>query len=76
MQRAEEEIAESDRASVEYDDGPYFDATGEQISDLGRRIGITCDEWQSSHGLKFVPSTFSASRNHEHVVVEIEEGDE
>lgn len=76
VQRAEEDIAESDRASAEYDDGPYFDVTGDQISDLGRRIVIACDEWQGSHGLKFVPSTFSASRNHEHIVVEIEGGDE
>ncbi|ASV86493.1 hypothetical protein CES85_1036 [Ochrobactrum quorumnocens] len=71
LQSAEESLAESDRASAEYDEGPYFDATGDQISDLDKRTRLACDEWQHSHGLKFVPSTFSASRNREHVVAEI-----
>lgn len=69
LERAEESVGDSDRAS-EYDDPPYFDCTKEQQADLERRIKLACDDWQKAHGLVFTTWTFSASRNHEQVVVD------
>lgn len=69
VERADEAVSDSDRAS-ENQDGAYFDCTTEQPSDLEKRIKAACDEWQTAHNLVFQTWTFSASRNHEHVVVD------
>lgn len=69
LERADESVSDSDRSS-ENDDPPYFDCTKDQQEDLERRIKAACDEWQSAHGLVFKTWTFSASRKHEHVVVD------
>lgn len=70
MECAEEDLGESDRVCYEFDDDPpYFESTREQQADLERRIKLACDEWQAAHGLTFTVRTFSASRNHDHVVV-------
>lgn len=69
LEHAEDSLGESDRVGSEYDEGPWFEATKEQERDLVDRIMRACDEWQASHGLVFKCSTFSASRNHDHVVV-------
>lgn len=69
LECAEDQLAESDRVSYEHDDGPWFEATKEQEADIVKRIERACDEWQAAHGLVFTCRTFSASRNHESVVV-------
>lgn len=71
LERAEESISDSDRASCEYDDGPYFEVTPEQESDLTRRIAQACDEWQAAHGLVFTCNTFSAVRNDEDITTPV-----
>lgn len=69
LERAEESLGDSDRAS-EHDDPPYFDCTKDQQADLENRIKAACNDWQTAHGLVFTTWTFSASRNHEYVVVD------
>lgn len=71
LERAEDSMADSDRTSSEYDDGPWFDCTPEQEKDLEERIKRACDEWQAAHGLTFACATFSHTRNQEHIVVEL-----
>jgi hypothetical protein len=71
LERAEDSMADSDRTSSEYDDGPWFDCTPEQEKDLEARVKRACDEWQAAHGLTFACATFSHTRNNEHVVVEL-----
>ncbi|SDG35396.1 hypothetical protein [Pelagibacterium luteolum] len=70
MERAEESVSDSDRASSEHDEPPYFECSKDQEADLERRIKAACDEWQAEHKLTFTTFTFSASRNHEYVVVD------
>lgn len=67
--QAEDAICDSDRVSCEYDEGPWFHASAEQEADLERRVKAACDAWQAAHGLVFTCTSFSSSRNHEHVVV-------
>lgn len=70
LERADEDIYESDRVSSDYDDcGPIISCTHEQEKDLQDRIKAACDEWQAAHGLVFTVCTFSHTRNHEYVVV-------
>lgn len=71
LERAYEGISDSDRVSIEYDDGPWFDCTQEQEKDLVERVKRACDEWQEAHGLVFSCTTFSHTRNKEHVIVEL-----
>ncbi|MFG1284435.1 hypothetical protein [Xanthobacter autotrophicus] len=68
LERAEEDLSESDRVGCDGDDGPWFETTKEQVGDLEKRIAAACDEWQATHRLLFRCITFSASQNHEHVV--------
>ncbi len=70
LERADEAVSDSDRAS-EHDDPPYFDCKKEHQADLERRIKAACDEWQAANNLFFKTWTFSASRNHEHVVIDL-----
>ena len=69
LEYAEDNIADSDRVAAEYDEGPWFKATGEQEADLVKRVKAACDEWQAAHGLNFKSFTFSHTRNDEDVVV-------
>ncbi len=69
LDRADQEVADSDRVGSENDDGPWFDAKPDQKRDLVERIKRACDEWQAAHGLVFIAQTFSDSRNHEYVVL-------
>jgi len=71
LERAEDSMADSDRTSSEYDDGPWFCCTPEQEKDLEKRVKRACDEWQAAHSLTFSCATFSHTRNQEHVVVEL-----
>lgn len=75
LERADEDLSDSDRVGAECDDGPWFEATKEQEADLAARIASACDQWQAAHKLVFTCRTFSASRNHEHVVCPHPEGD-
>jgi hypothetical protein len=68
LERAEESVSDSDRAS-EYDDPPYFEITPAQESALTERIKTICDEWQAQFGIRPETYTFSAMRNSEYVVV-------
>lgn len=72
LDHAEDSVGDSDRAS-EYDDPPFFDCTKDQQADLELRIKAACDDWQTAHGLVFKTWTFSASRSHEYVVVDLPE---
>lgn len=71
LERAEDSMADSDRTSSEYDDGPWFECSPEQEKDLEERVKRACDEWQAAHGLKFSCPTFSHTRNNEVVVVDL-----
>lgn len=68
IERADEDVGESDRAS-ENDDPPYFDIGPAYAAVLERRIKAVVDAWQKSSGLTFDTYTFSAMRNPEYVVV-------
>jgi hypothetical protein len=70
LERADEDISDSDRISSEHEEGPWFEATPEQEADLAARVKAACDEWQAAHGLTFKTQTFSATRNREYVVVD------
>ena len=67
LERAEESLADSDRVSCEFDDGPWFECTPEQEDDLKSALRKACDDWQVRHNLRFHSPTFSHSRNHEDV---------
>lgn len=73
LERADEDVYESDRVSGDYDDGIVFKCTPEQERDLQQRIKAACDEWQAAHGLVFTVRTFSHTRSHEYVVVDAPE---
>ncbi|WP_097140885.1 hypothetical protein [Rhizobium subbaraonis] len=70
IERAEDNVADSDRAAGEYDDGPFFRVAPEIEKDLEERIKRACDEWQLANGLTFTCRTFSHTRNDEDVVVD------
>jgi hypothetical protein len=69
IDRAEEELGDSDRIGAEHDDGPWFVTTPAQANDLETRIKKACDEWQAAHELVFTTHSFSHMRNAECVVV-------
>lgn len=69
LERADEAVLDSDRASENDDDG-FFNCTKEQQADLDRRLKQACNEWQEANNLNFETWSFSASRNHEYVVVD------
>lgn len=69
LDRADERVSDSDRAS-EYDNDGFFECSKEQMADLDRRLKAACDDWQAAHGLVFKTWTFSASRKHEYVVAD------
>lgn len=71
LQRADEQLSDSDRVCSEFDEGPYFECSGDQMADLGKRIKAACDEWQKAHNLTFTVHTFSAMRNMETVKIEL-----
>lgn len=68
IERADESVLDSDRASSEFDEGPFFDPTPVQSADLEARIKQACDDWQTAHGLVFTCQTFSHTRNHGYAV--------
>lgn len=69
IEMADEDLADSERVSSEYDDGPWFRATPEQKSELARDLRAACDEWQRRNGLVFTCCTFNAQRGEEAVTV-------
>lgn len=71
IERADEEVSESDRVSSDWDDGAFFECTAGQEEDLQERIRRACDEWQAAHGLIFTCHTFSRWRNGEVVTVPV-----
>lgn len=71
IERAEDNVADSDRVASENDDGPWFECTPMQEKDLRQRVEKACDEWQAANGLAFKTATFSHTRNSEHVVVDL-----
>ena len=66
IERAEEDIQDSDRYNADYDD-VIFDVKPDQEADLASRIKRACDEWQDEYGLRFVPCTFSRSTVPEYI---------
>lgn len=76
LERADENLCDSDRVGSKYDDGPWFECTKEQEADLIEALKRTCDEWQKRHGLKFTCQTFSHVRNQEFVVIDTDEENE
>lgn len=67
LDRAEDQLADSDRLGEFDDDPPFFEATPQQKADLEKRVKRACDEWQAAHGLVFKVRTFSAMDNKERV---------
>lgn len=59
LDRAGEDLYDSDRVYSEFDEGPVFEASHAQIEDLHRRLKEACDAWQEAHGLVFTVQTFS-----------------
>lgn len=58
LECADESVLNGDRAHAEFDEGPFFDATPEQVADLETRLKHACDEWQAAHALAFTCRTF------------------
>jgi hypothetical protein len=75
IERAEEEIADSDRTDYEFDEGPFFDVKPDQEKDLITRIEAACDDWQKDHGLIFTCRTFAAVRNNGDIALPHPNGD-
>lgn len=69
IERANDDLSDSDRVAAEYDDGPWIEPNGEQEKNLIERLKKACDDWQEAHGLVFKTRTFSHSRNTEDIVV-------
>lgn len=51
-------------------DSELFDATKDQIADLGKRLKTAADEWQTAHGIVVSPFQFSISTNPEWVAIQ------
>lgn len=73
LERADEQLCDSDRVSCEYDDGPWFECTKDQEDDLIGSVKKAIDDWQDRHGLVFTCTTFSAMRNDEVITLECEQ---
>lgn len=69
LERAGEDVWDSDRVCSEFDDDDIFAVTADQGKDLIERIKRACDEWQAAHGLVFKVHTFSAMRSMEVVTL-------
>ena len=70
---ADETLSDSDLGHPEGD--ALFECSPEQAADLETRVRAAIDAWQEAHGLKFVPSMFTASRNAEYINPDPEEVD-
>lgn len=73
LERADEQIADSDRVGGEWDEGPWFEASPEQAADLAARLREACDDWQAAHGLVFTCRTLADISTPELVTIEPEE---
>lgn len=69
LERADESVWDT-LHRAEFDDGPVFDVTPEQATDLVQRVKQACHDWQTAHGLTFKVNTFQGSRNHEFITME------
>lgn len=70
IEKAEENLSNSDRVGAENDDGPWFECSKELEADLAARLKKACDDWQRDHGLVFTCQTFSHSRNCEQITTD------
>lgn len=70
IERAEDDLVDSDRVGHDFDEGPFFSCTAAQENDLLSAIKVACDEWQARNGLVFTCNTFLNMRNQEYLVVD------
>lgn len=70
IERAEDDLVDSDRVGHDFDDGPFFSCTPEQEVDLEVALKAACDEWQTRNNLIFKCNTFQNIRNAEYLVVD------
>lgn len=71
LERSDEHLACSDRVGHEFDEGPWFECSPEQLADLSASIKQACDDWQSHHKLKFTCGTFCGMRSEETIVMSL-----
>lgn len=67
IDRAHDQLFDSDRISSEHDDGDIFTVTPEQVADLTARIRAACNDWQAAHGLVFTVRSFASMEVAEYV---------
>ena len=71
IERANEDVAESDRAAREDDEGPWITPDAAQEADLLARFKAVCDDWQKAHGLVFTTYTFSRQEAGEDLAIPV-----
>lgn len=75
IERANEDVADSDRVAHENDEGPWITPDAAQEADLLARFKAVCDYWQKAHGLVFTTYTFSRQEAGEDLAIPAEAED-
>lgn len=71
VDRADEQVADSDRVCYEFDEPPYFAIEPEAFKDLTDRVKRAVSDWQKIHRPNFKVCTFERMRNTETVIIKL-----